>query len=249
MIAGIAGSYIFVSCISCAAPQQPPVVQVQFEAAQDSFATLNSAREDDLRFGIGNGEEFRLPVRPASPFNARNFAGPDAAARLRQQDLSTPLALRGQPSSEFGGQVAFGASAAATGLGLDLQVAPHISIENGQDGRRIARAGAEVRFGQNLADLDQRGKTTLAPSWYFFVGQDNEALIWNVTDNTQPSGVALRDQVTVGDLQAGVALSTSRGGQMSLGLVERETSFRDAAGQHSISRKDRFAAFSFTWRR
>jgi hypothetical protein len=249
MIAGIAGSYIIVSCLSCSAPQEPPALQVQFESPRDAFSSLSEPTENELRFGIEGREAFRLPPRPQSPFSARNFAGGGALAQYRAQELATPLPLRNMQADSIGGQLSFGAPAAATGLGLDLQVSPHAHIETTGNGGRIARTGAELRVGQNLADLDQRGKSVAAPSWYFFVGQDNEALIWNVADNSRPSGVALRDQVTVGDLQAGVAMSTSRGGQMSLGLVERETSFHDAAGQNSISRRDRFAAFSFTLRR
>ncbi len=87
------------------------------------------------------------------------------------------------------------------------------------------------------------------PSWYFFVGADNEALVWNLADEASVSGVSLHDQVTVGDLQAGVAWSTWGGSQMSLGLVEREMSYADATGENDIELREQFAAFSFTLRR
>ena len=91
-----------------------------------------------------------------------------------------------------------------------------------------------------------RGKNIPTPSWYFFVGADNEALVWNAADRNNVDGLSLRDQATVGDLQAGIAWTLESGGQMSFGLVERELHFNDIAGDHDVNRKDHFAAFSFT---
>ena len=95
-------------------------------------------------------------------------------------------------------------------------------------------------------DRDLRGKKAAAPSWYFFVGADNEALVWNVADQHAMDGASLRDQATVGDLQAGVAWTTGEGAQMSFGLVERQLRFNDIGGDRDIDRKERFAAFSYT---
>jgi hypothetical protein len=248
MISGFAGSYVIVSCLGCSAPQEPPAIEVQFESPGDAYGALSRPSESEFRFGV-EGQEIRLPIRPQNPFSVRNFGNASTLGQFRVQELATPMALRGAPTDSFGGEVSFAASGAVTGLGLDLQVAPHALIENSRTGGQIARTGAELRVGQNLADRDQRGSKVAAPSWYFFVGQDNEALVWNVADNTRLNGIALRDQVTVGDLQAGIAMSTSKGGQMSLGLVERETSYSDASGQTNINRTDRFAAFSFTVRK
>ena len=110
----------------------------------------------------------------------------------------------------------------------------------------MARTGAEFRVGTNLVDRDLRGKKASAPSWYFFVGADNEALVWNVADQTAMDGASLRDQATVGDLQAGIAWSTGDGAQMSLGLVERKLRFDDLAGEQDVNMRERFAAFSYT---
>ena len=121
-------------------------------------------------------------------------------------------------------------------------------IQRDQAGNDVSRTGAEVRLGTNLLDRDQRGTNAPAPSWYFFVGADNEALVWNVADKKAMDGVALRDQATVGDLQAGVAWSVPSGGQMSFGIVERKLEFNDIAGDKDVKRTDHFAAFSFTLR-
>jgi hypothetical protein len=58
-----------------------------------------------------------------------------------------------------------------------------------------------------------------------FVGTDNEALVWDVGDKgLNFGGVALRDQLTVGDVQAGVAFHRG-GGELSFGYMRRETKF------------------------
>ena len=138
--------------------------------------------------------------------------------------------------------------ASATGLGLDLSITPRAQIQRNQAGNNVARTGAEFRIGPNLVDRDLRGTGAAAPSWYFFVGADNEALVWNVADKQSMDGLTLHDQATVGDLQAGVAWSIGKGSQMSFGLVERELEFNDIAGDNDVKRKDHFAAFSFTLR-
>jgi hypothetical protein len=59
-------------------------------------------------------------------------------------------------------------------------------------------------------------------------------------------GLALRDQATVGDKQAGIAWTTGKGAQMSLGVIERKLSFNDITGDHDVRRKDHFAAFTYS---
>jgi len=59
--------------------------------------------------------------------------------------------------------------------------------------------------------------------------------------------VALRDQVTVGDLQAGV--SVQRGpGQLSLSYIRREVSYHER-GMRGASENEDFAGVSFTLKR
>ena len=104
-------------------------------------------------------------------------------------------------------------------------------------------------MGQGFLARDQRHTNSRPPSWYVFLGADNQALVWNLADKQSLSGVALRDQVTVGDMQAGLAWRTSFGGQTSLGLVQRKFKFNDPTGDHDVARRDNFAALSFTLKR
>jgi hypothetical protein len=189
---------------------------------------------------------FGPPVRVGNDFSPTNMASPLAAARFEVLDLSTPAPVRGMRGDSWGGQVEFSASGESTGLGLDLSFTPRAQIERNRAGNNVARTGAEFRVGTNLVDRDLRGKKATAPSWYFFVGADNEALVWNVADQRAMDGASLRDQATVGDLQAGIAWTTGEGAQFSLGLVERELRYNDLAGNSDVEIRERFAAFSYT---
>lgn len=253
MITGLATSFVAMSCLGCTAPRQDdgqirldvgPVAPSQEVAG----ASLTEDVQPDYSATTGD-QQFGLPVRVGTQFSPGNFARPQAAARFRALDLSTPQALRGQPGETLSAELAFGATAAETGFALDFEVAPRAQIERNRGGSDTTRTGGEVRIGQNLSERDLRGTNVKTPSWYFFVGAENEALVWNLADERSVSGVSLHDQVTVGDLQAGVAWSTWAGSQMSLGLVEREMSYSDANGDNDIKLREQFAAFSFTLRR
>jgi len=67
-----------------------------------------------------------------------------------------------------------------------------------------------------------------------------------MADQKAMDGATLRDQATVGDLQAGVAWTTGQGAQLSLGLVERKLRFNDIAGDQDVKIREQFAAFSYT---
>jgi hypothetical protein len=193
-------------------------------------------------------ESLRLSPRIGSDFSPSNFARRDTAASLSAMSLSTPRGIRQMEGETVSAEFSIGAASAETGLGFDLEFAPRAQFQTGRGGSDVSKTGAEVRVGQNLEDRDLRGKNVHAPSWYLFVGQENEALVWNVGDKRALNGVSLTDQATVGDLQAGVAWSTGVGSQMSLGVVERQTEYNDIAGDADIKKKDHFAAFSFTMR-
>ena len=193
-------------------------------------------------------EPFGLPLASGSRFSPTRLASPLIASRLEAIDLATPLPVRGLSGDKWGGEISFAYAAEASGLGVDVSFTPRAQLEINRAGSNVARTGAEFRLGPDLVDRDLRGKSAAAPSWYFFVGADNEALVWNVADATAMDGASLRDQATVGDLQVGVAFTTGRNQQMSLGLVERELRFNDLAGNSDIEMREQFAAFSFTLR-
>lgn len=152
-----------------------------------------------------------------------------------------------QPTEQdkaFAAEFELGASRAQTGLAFDVNFVPSVSYV--QEGEFATRSvGAEVRLGR---DFDQRGTSAVADSWYIFAGTEGEALVWEAGEygmNNFTGAVALRDQVTVGDLQAGV--SVQRGpGQLSLSYIRREVEWRDRSG--GASEVEDFAGVSFTIR-
>jgi hypothetical protein len=258
MLAG-AGCAASAAAQQAAEPQGPLLVQThnistaEVGTLQTSSNNLMIRSEADYRsddFVQSGSEDFRTPLKVgATDFSASNFAQPNDAARFKALDLSTPMALRTMRGDAVSAEVTFSASGARTGLGFDVQAAPRAQIQRNQGGGNTARIGGEIRLGQGLEARDQRGTGIQAPAWYFFVGADNEALVWNVADRESLNGLALRDDVSVGDFQAGLAFRSFAGSQMSLGLVQRKLSFNDPLGDRDIRRKENFAAFTFTLRR
>lgn len=240
-------------------PQGPLLVQTHNASTAEIGTLQTSSNNLSIRstpdfhgdaFVQTNSEDFRTPLKMgATDFSPSNFAQPTDAARFKALDLSTPMALRTMRGDTVSAEVTFSASGSRTGLGFDVQAAPRAQIQRNQGGGSTARLGGEIRLGQGLEARDQRGTGIQAPAWYFFVGADNEALVWNVADRDSLNGLALRDDVSVGDFQAGMAFRSFAGSQMSLGLVQRKLSFNDPLGDKDIRRKENFAAFTFTLRR
>ncbi|MEM0985345.1 MAG: hypothetical protein AAGJ32_03785 [Pseudomonadota bacterium] len=147
----------------------------------------------------------------------------------------------------FSAEIAFAAPAESTGLGFDLSVAPRLAYND--EGRfSTRRVGAEVRVGQDF-NFDLRGERAPIDSWYMFAGQDGEALVWKAGEHgfsNITGAMALTDQVTVGDVQAGFALQRGSG-ELSLSYIRREVEWRDRNGGASID--EEFAGLSFTMRR
>jgi hypothetical protein len=256
MIAGLAGSVVVMSCLGCTGlnTDSSDIIRINVgpvsgSQSYQSGQPIQQMGDDSPVFnGIGS-PDFRLPLKVGNDFSPSNWAQPETAARFKELDLRTPLPIRRERGETVSAEVAFGAYRDQTGLGVDVQVAPRAQFQQDRAGNNIANFGGEVRFGQGLRARDQRHSNTKAPAGYFFVGADNQALVWNVADHQSLDGLALRDQATVGDMQAGLAWSTRFGGQMSLGLVQRKLKFNDITGDHDVNTREQFVAFSFTLKR
>lgn len=144
---------------------------------------------------------------------------------------------------DFSAELALSAPRERTGLDFDLGIAPRLTLrdEGAFEKRSI---GAEVRLGQALEANGARP----AGGWYVFAGADGEALVWETGDRgfADVSAMKIRDQVTVGDLQAGFAVHRG-GGQLSLSYIRREVEYRDRNG--GFSENEDFAGVSFTLKR
>lgn len=141
------------------------------------------------------------------------------------------------------------ASARATGLNLDVAVAPRAGFSIGPEGGEVRSVGGEVRLGQRLENMvrafDSRGATWDRPSWYFFAATDGSALTWTPEAMAAGArrGVHLQEErVVVGDAQIGVSME-ARGMQASFGLTNREIT----NGKETI--EENFVGASVTMRR
>ena len=165
-----------------------------------------------------------------------------AAERSASATLNPALA---RVEKDIAAEVAFSAPSEKTGLDFDVGVAPRIAVR--EDGEILSqRLGGEVRIGQDFNLLDSNGQPQ---GWYLFAGADGEALVWDADRSgfsPQLNDMALTDQVTVGDLQAGISIQRA-GGQLSLSYIRREVKYRDRNG--GFTENEDFAGVSFTMRR
>lgn len=177
-------------------------------------------------------------------FDSANLSSVTALQELSAGLAAARLSPEYDISENISGELTLSAPASATGLGLDMTFAPRASVRN-EGGLQSRRVGAEFRLGEGL---DERGRESSAQSWYFFAAQDGEALCWDVGDAgwSPMADVRLRDQVTVGDLQAGLSINRM-GGQFSVSYIRREVSYADRSVARASETED-FAGISFTLR-
>ena len=185
-------------------------------------------------------------TRFSSPmgFDSANLSSVTALQEMTAGLAAVRLSPDYDIKENVSGSLTLSAPASATGLGLDMTFAPRASVRT-EGGLQSRRVGAELRLGEGL---DERGQRSSARSWYVFAAQDGEALCWDVGDAgwSPMADVRLRDQVTVGDLQAGLSINRM-GGQFSVSYIRREVSYGDRA--LSASQTEDFAGISFTLRR
>ena len=170
-------------------------------------------------------------------FSSLNTSGSDAVENYKAQRKLARLTQPMEIERDFGGIVEFSASGSRTGLDFDVGFAPRFHMQT-EGGFRSRRVGAEVRLGQTI---DTSGDWE-ASGWYFFAGADGEALVWEGGE-ARFGEVAVRDQITVGDMQAGFALHRG-GGELSLSYIRREIQYSDRNG--GFSTNEDFAGVSYT---
>jgi len=166
-------------------------------------------------------------------------------------------ALRGQLGAQrlsfgtlgqqrYDAEFSFAAPREATGLNFDIGLVPSASYAQEGD-FSVRRVGAEFRLGQ---DIDQRGNSRGLPSWYFFAGADGEAVIFNNASAGSGiglvNGIQLRDQVTVGDIQAGVNVR-GYGTNFAFNYIRREVEYE--LNSETVQRNEDFGGITLTWRR
>ena len=211
---------------------------VPLEATNQVAAQLMASEPVDYR--QAPTAEFSIPN------NTRiDWGNSDTLVAVSAERSRAALTRPGRIEKDIAAEIAISAPREVTGLKFDVGVAPRIAVR--EEGEILTRrVGGEVRIGQNIDILDRNGQPQ---GWYIFAGADGEALVWDADANGfRPSlgDMSLTDQVTVGDLQAGVSVQRS-GGELSLSYIRREVKYSDR--NVSISETEDFAGVSFTMRR
>ena len=174
-----------------------------------------------------------------------SWTGSPALVALAAERSKLRMGAPTQIEKDIAAEVAFAAPSAVTGLKFDVGVAPRIAVRD--DGELLSqRVGGEVRIGRDLNILDKNGQPQ---GWYIFAGADGEALVWDAGKTSfapNLNDMSLTDQITVGDMQAGVSIQRA-GGELSLSYIRREVKYSDRNG--SFSNTEDFAGVSFTMRR
>lgn len=189
--------------------------------------------ETDLSFGLDS----------ANLLNDRRLYSSAILTDVAADRIVASLSPVPREQRQLTAEIAFNASSDQTGLGFDVGIAPRVAIT--RDGPFASRRfGGEVRIGQNF---DKRGEDP-SSSWYLFAGADGEALVWEPGEEgaVAAGNMALRDKVTVGDVQAGVTIQRGLG-QLSFSYIRREVEYRER--NLGASENEDFAGVSFTIKR
>ena len=186
-----------------------------------------------------------VSASPATPELSWSGTGALTAVTAERSAAAAINPALARVEKDIAAEIAFSVPSERTGLKFDLGVAPRIAVR--EDGEVLTqRFGGEVRIGKDFNLLDSNGQPQ---GWYLFAGADGEALIWDADRSgfrPQLNDMALTDQVTVGDMQAGISVRRA-GGELSLSYIRREVEYRDRNG--GVSENEDFAGISFTMRR
>lgn len=202
----------------------------------DDFATDNEP-------GFSAGATWRAPSLNIAP-----DPRPDPFAFDTSRAYASHTGI-GPQTQHYNLEYTISAPARATGLNVDLAVAPRAGVTVGPEGGEVRSFGGEVRLGKRLENMvrsfDSNAATWDRPSWYFFAATDGSALTWTPEAMAAGArrGVRLQeDRVVVGDAQIGVSME-ARGMQASFGLTNREIT----NGKETI--EENFVGASITMRR
>lgn len=207
-----------------------------------SFSQSETSRH--FGFQVPKDTDLGFGVESSKLLNSRRLYSTTIMTDLAASRVEASFSPVPREQKQLAAELALSAPASQTGLGFDVGIAPRIEIT--RDGQFASqRFGGEVRIGQNF---DKRGKEGPESGWYLFAGADGEALVWQPdgTGNVSAGEMALRDRVTVGDVQAG--LSIQRGlGQISFSYIRREVEYHER--NMGASENEDFAGVSFTIKR
>lgn len=207
-----------------------------------SFSQTDTSRH--FGFQVPQDTDLGFGVDAADLRNSRRLYSSAIMTDLAANRVEASFSPVPREQKQIRAELALSAPASQTGLGFDVGIAPRVAIT--RDGPFASRRfGGEVRIGQNF---DKRGKEGPESGWYLFAGADGEALVWepDQSGGVASGDMALRDKVTVGDIQAGVSIQRGLG-QISFSYIRREVEYHER--NMGASENEDFAGVSFTIKR
>ncbi len=188
---------------------------------------------------ISKTNSYKVPS-PTIPTVTLGNARPDAAPGLMQSD-SRLSGIGDEITYAFKANLAedFQVQPKTGGLLLEPRLTKYSSSDAVHEGY-----SAEIRVGNVKFERSDSQPT----GWYVFAAADGEAVSFNAKSLTGPRDamtVTLADQITVGDLQAGVSTYIANGTQLTFSYIETEASF-SARGGLSTSKRESFAGISLS---
>lgn len=206
-----------------------------------TFAQTETTRHFGLQ--LSENTDLGLQAEGFATLNSRRLYSSTIMTDVAADRAGASLSPVPREQRRLTAEIALSAPSERTGLGFDVGIAPRVEItRDGQFATR--RFGGEVRVGQNF---DKRGEESNS-SWYLFAGADGEALVWEPDEQggVAAGDMALRDKVTVGDVQAGVTIQRGMG-QLSFSYIRREVEYRER--NLGANETEDFAGISFTVKR
>ena len=197
-----------------------------------------SLQKEEFAFGPAKGPVSLNQARPGMPIGpAMPSASGSAPLSLSQDQADWHLADRAERFSA-GSSFVIGDN---EDVNNRLMITPRVSQFRTSDAG-LQSYSAEIRLG-NMLQLDRNSANR---GWYVFAAADGEALSINTRGlapgDGNPMAVSLSDQITIGDLQAGV--STYVGDtQLTISYIQTEAEY-SAQGSETISKTESFAGFS-----
>jgi hypothetical protein len=206
-----------------------------------SFSQTETTRH--FGFQVPQDTDLGYDIDTTNTLNSRRLYSSTIMTDVAADRVGASLSPVPRDQKRFTAEIALSAPSEQTGLGFDVGIAPRVEIT--RDGLYATRrVGGEVRIGQNF---DKRGEATDS-SWFLFAGADGEALVWepDETGRVSVANMALRDKVTVGDIQAGVTVQRGPG-ELSFSYIRREVEYRER--NLGANENEDFAGVSFTIKR
>lgn len=225
-------------CLSSLAVISAPCASAQKAEAGLSigFHSDFSLQKEEFGFGTAKGPVSLAQARPGQPFSSTSVAANTTPIQLNDHK-DWHLSDRAE---QFNTGTAF-VIGDNDDISNRLLISPRVSQVRTSDAA-LKSYSAEIRLG-NVVQFDRNSANR---GWYVFAATDGEALSINTRSlapgDGNPMAVSLSDQITIGDLQAGVSTYVGKT-QLTISYIQTEAKY-SAQGSETVSKTESFAGIS-----